>query len=195
MISIVVFTGCFSTIVAVGSVTSAISTSQEIEEEYNNDIVWYVPYLVRHLEKINCRVPFIPISVEVKEIIYKEWFCLSSYLYSNDDQVLDDRDILVNRYLSEKVQTMSETILDKSNIIYPILSSISTAGTSSTSITETKPNEPPVETAPPLIQRPEVPATVVPSRPWSIPSVGTQLPTWGLNTNTFPTLFNNNFLF
>lgn len=42
MISIVVFTGCFSTIVAVGSVTSAISTSQEIEEEYNNDIVWYV---------------------------------------------------------------------------------------------------------------------------------------------------------
>jgi len=164
-------------------------------KKYTYDIVWYVPKLVSHLDSINCRVPFIPISVEVKEIIYKDWICLSSYLYTNDDQILDDRDILVNRYLSEKVQTMSETILDKSNIIYPILSSISGVEAVATPITETKPNEPPpAVTTPPVTQKHEVPTAVIPSSPWSIPTTGSKLPAWGINT--LPTTpFNNNLWF
>jgi hypothetical protein len=159
--------------------------------KYTYDIVWYVPKLVRHLERIKCRVPFIPISVEVKEVIYKNWICLSSYIYSNDDAILDDRDILVNRTISERIQTMSETILDKSNIIYPILYAIDKVEieTSDTPISDTKPVDLTTGTTLPVTQTSNEPTTLKVNPVWSVPSFGSKLQTWGVNNNT-SSLFN-----
>ena len=154
-----------------------ISSDHELEpslKKYTYDIVWYARKLVNHLEELGCRIPFIPISVEVKEIIFKEWLC--------DPHTRAAQDILLNEFFAGKVMTMSETILDKSNVIYSILTAEEVT-TTDTPSTETKPAPTPVVTIEretrPILETPQVfspsqlftPANQRPVSTWQ-PSIG-----------------------
>ncbi|MGA1870768.1 MAG: hypothetical protein ACMUJM_19710 [bacterium] len=153
--------------------------------KYTYDIVWYVPKLVAYLEEVGCRVPFIPISVEVKEVIFKDWLC--------DSSLKAEQEMLLTQSAASRVMTMSETILDKSNIVYPLLSAQEVSGADTSSV-ETKP-----EPAPAIFTETQTPTLLgisqktSPASPF-LPAVQFTAPTLGqsqepVNTQPFNFLF------
>lgn len=80
--------------------------------KYTYEIRWSFPCMAEAALDINCKLPLIPISVEVKEVIFRNWL-------SPKNIREDSLKVLLNK--SRIVKTWSETILSRCNIIYPWL--------------------------------------------------------------------------